>query len=426
MHYGWAIVAASAVTFAIASSTTHTYPVFLVALVSQFGWSRASVAGVMSIARVLSGLLSPALGRLVDKLGPRKMMGVGAILVAAGYLASSQVTDLWQFYVVYSLFIFIGTMCIGSLSILTILNQWFMKRKGLAIGLTDVGTGLGVLLFVPLTGFIVSGGGWRWAYATLALLTIVIVPVALLFQRNRPADKGLAPYGATAANSTASETAAATQSSGDPPQTQKQWTIGEALSSNRFWLLFVAQTFGPLGVMVVTMHEVAMLVDIGYEPMIAAAIFSLTGPTGMVGRFVVPTMSDRFGRHNIYILATSGIIVGTATLAFLSRGSPSWLPYVATIIFGMTYATEGPLIGAAAGDLFRSRSFGTIYGVLLVGQGIGSAFGAWQAGYLFDTTGSYTVAFLVGAASLAISACCYWLAVSPRRLKPVLAHRGIR
>ncbi|HEX2924316.1 MAG TPA: MFS transporter, partial [Chloroflexota bacterium] len=198
-----------------------------------------------------------------------------------------------------------------------------------------------------------------------------------------------------------------------------RWSVADAVGTGRFWLLTATLALAVLTHQMLFVHQAAYLVDGGYDRMLAASVVGLIGLASIPSKIMWGIVCDRLGRERAFTLGTVALLVGIALLV-LARVVPSpaiLLLYVA--VFAMGYAATPPILSTATADVFGGRSFGAIYGLVCIGQGVGSAFGAWVAGYIFDVSGSYAAAFVVGGLSAIAGSGCLWLA-APRMVRRVV------
>ncbi len=388
------------VTLAIASGLYFSFPIFFVALLEEFGWSRGATAAAFSISSVTQGLLSPIVGMLVDRLGPRRIMLGGACLLGSACALSSQIGSLWSLYTVTGVLAAAGVCAVSWVPTGALIARWFTERRSSMMGLAFSGMGAGVLVIGPLAQWLIEGYGWRAAYLVLGVGTLlVLVPVIWLGVReapvvaapNRGAMGGPAPWPATAGGE-----------------------IGDALRTPAFWALFCAYLCTPLAVFSVVTHQVAFAVDQGFPRLLVAGIFGLTGLLSVVGRIVFGIAADRIGRAPSATISYACTAVGTLCLLGLEVWPHVAALYAYAFFFGLGFGARGPIITAIAVDLFPGRRFGVIYGILSVGNGIGGGIAPWFGGVVHDLTGSYRLAFLIAVGFCALGAVCFWLA-RPRR-----------
>ena len=410
IFYGWVIVAVSTLVFALVRGVNDAFSVFFVAWLEEFGWRRAAVAGVFSCARLTEGAISVGVGMLSDRFGLRRVVPISAVLAALGLILASRAQALWMLYIAYGLIFAVGYCGLGELSHVPLISRWFVKKRGMAIGIALAGMGLGILLIVPLTQLCILKFGWRWAYLALAGLILVgVIPPTLLWQRERPEDMGLSPDGETPA-STLRRVDTRRQSRSHPTPARQEWTLRMALRTSTLWCLFVMRVFTPLGMMMVVPHHVAYLVGHGFDKQIAALAFGSLGEFSFTGRILFGWLSDHMGQVTTIMASYSLSILGTILLMSLQDPSHLWLLWCHIAIYGMGFGSRCPLTSALVTQIFQGRSWGAILGFLEIGSGLGGTLGPLASGALFDWTGSYTVSFVTSMVMLALAVLCAWLA----------------
>lgn len=425
--YGWLVVASFFVALTISQGIYYSFTVFFVALLEEYGWGRAATAGVFSVFVLVSSFGGVVAGALVDRFGPRSATAVGAILLAVGTAACSQLTELWEFYLYFGVVCGLGTALAGWVPCVAVVSRWFTNRRAAATGIASAGIGLGIVTVVPLCQFIISSAGWRSAYLVLAALSLLgIMPHALMLQVGRPEELGLKPDG-TAATRPAGLTAMARRGRRLLVVNERwascSWSVGMAVRTMPFWLLSVCFLLYPVTSQMLWVHQVAYLVDGGYDKMVAASVVGLAGFVSIPGKILWGMVGDRLGRETTFSMGICCIVVAILLL-ILTRTFPGvWLVLLFAVAFSVGYSVTAPLGPAAAADIFAGRQFGAIYGVLHVAIGVGSAFGAWLGGYVFDATGSYLVAFAVAVACSTVSAACIWLA-APRKVRRMVREEA--
>lgn len=416
--YGWVVVAVAFVCLGMAYTVQNSFSIFFVAILDEYGWDRGSTALAFSVFTLVYGLGSPVTGALVDRLGPRVVVPLGAVILSAGLFACSQVSQPWQLYAAYGLVTAIGVNALGTIVNVTVLSNWFQRQRGIAIGLAASGIGVGMLILVPIMQYIIGAHGWRTAYLSFAVLVLVTLPaLGIMFHRHRPEDMGLLPDGRTADTAVDDQSRPAVRVV-DEEWVAHDWTTTAAASTRRFWLLFASVLSAMVALQVVMVHQAAYLKDQGFDPMLAASAVALVGIFGSIGKICWGTLSDRLGREAAYSLGVGCLIVGVVVLGVATDASRPWVVYAYTALFGIGYGVFAPLFPAAAADLFQGRRFASIYGVLCVGSGSGSALGSWLGGHVFDLSGGYGVAFAAAGAAAVLSITGFWLA-GPRRVRQV-------
>jgi MFS family permease len=389
------VVAAVWITLAIASGLYFSFPVFFVALLEDFGWSRGATAAAFSIASIVQGVLSPVVGALVDRLGPRRVMLGGACVLGAACALSSRIDSLGSLYLTIGVLAAAGACAVSWVPAGTLIARWFAAGRGSAMGIAFSGMGAGVLAVGPLAQWLIAGFGWRAAYLVLGLGTLAVLPTVVWLGVH---DGPVPPRPARAAA---------------PGAAGWGREIGDALATRAFWALFVAYLCTPLAVFTVVTHQVAFAVDRGFPRLFVASIFGLTGLLSVVGRIGFGIAADRIGRATSAAVSYGCTAVGTLCLLGLEVWPHAAALYAYAVFFGLGFGARGPIITAMASQLFPGR-FGAIYGLLSVGNGIGGGVAPWFAGLVHDLTGSYRLAFLIAVGFCAVGAACFALARPPR------------
>src|SRR6185503_2869230 len=385
-------LAVTVVTLALAYGVWYAYSVFLVALLREFGWSRSVLAGAFSLFTLVSGGAGPVLGALADRFGPRRLILMGGVLLAASLWADSFVTRAWHLYVAFGLVTAIGVATAGWTPAVVMVQRQWSARLGLALGIAGSGVGLGIFLVVPLCQALIDAFGWRWAFRGLGTLALLwILPATLLFVHDVPA---------------APRPVAATGGSVEPAGHSLQ----RALASPSFRLIGLAVFLGSICSQTLHVHQAAFLVDQGLPAMAAASVISAVGAASIVGKTGGGFVSDLLPRETVYALGMLGMIGGVGVL-WLVAGSPSpWLARGYGVLFGVGYSVTAFVVPAMMSDRFRGPHFGAIFGATQVA----SALGAWLAGRIFDATGSYAIAFSGAAGAAAVAAVSVWASRMPR------------
>lgn len=414
--YGWTIVGVSFVTLAISFGIWYSFSVFFVAILSEFGWSRAATAGVFSMFMVVHSGLAIVIGSLLDRFGPRKLIPFGSILVAMGLLASSRIEALWQLYLFYGVVTAIGICSIGYISHSILLPNWFLKKRGLAIGIAMAGIGVGMQVIVPVTQNIISRFGWRTAYCLLgAVILIIVIPLNAVFQRRNPEEIGELPDGERRPVDHQVPMKENFRSTSIAESIPAEWTLGDTLRTSRFWFLFLTFFFTPMAIQGTLIHQVAHVVDKGFSAERGAFFFGLAGIMGSAGKILFGYLSDRIGREKAFAIGIGCAFFGVLSLMCLRPGHGQLL-YGYAILFGLGYGSIAPIFPSQAADLFHGAHFGRIYGFLSIAGGLGGATGAWLSGKIFDLTASYGIAFFGVLSALVIIVFFFWF-TSPALLR---------
>lgn len=428
-YYGWAIVAATFVCFAIGYASQHSFSIFFVAILQEYGWPRAVTAGAMSLFFVVYGLYAIVAGWMIDRFGPRLALPAGAIVLALGLLLITRMNSVLELYLLYGVVVAAGLTTFGTVPTFTVLNNWFIRKRGTAGGLATSGIGVGMLLLVPLLQGIINSHGWRTAYLVLAAVTLLVVPtLAFTVFRYRPQDMGLLPDGEGPARHNASSRgslASADAAIVDREWAATEWTLARAAATSRFWYLVFGRLLEMTALQMVLVHQAAYMVDAGFDKMLAASVVGAIGIVGSGGKIMWGAVSDRIGRELSYTLAFTTGTAGVVLLLSIGPASPPWMLYVYALVYGVCYGASAVLCPVLSADIFHSKRFGSILGGIYVGSGVGSAIGAFLAGYIFDATRSYSWAFILMIPAMWTSCLLFWLA-GPRKVRMVAGRARVQ
>jgi MFS family permease len=370
-----------------------TFGVFFVAMLDAFGWSRAATAGAISLAIIFEGACLPFAGGLIDRIGARKTLTLGGLILALGLGLSSTISSIWQFYFWVGIVSAAGIALIGMVPHVAIISREFPQRRGTALGIAWAGGGVGIVLLVPITSLMISHWGWSMAYVGLAAITaLLVIPPVKFF---------LPARSSTAANVVAKDTAPVNKPAEEPGGTD--WTVKRALTNPAFWLLFSARTLASMGNQVIVTHQIAHVVDIGFAKVFAATIFGLMGVISIAGRILFGYLADVMRREMVFTWVQIISAVGILALLVMRDNSLPWLLYLYAVCYGLGQGSRALVLSAISADIFHGRHFGAIFGYFTFSIGLGGAIGAWLGGFLFDVTHSYVVPFWVSLACLIVS-----------------------
>jgi MFS family permease len=412
-YYGWIIVAVALVSMAFWFGIRSSFSIFYVALLDDFPWNRGDSAGVQSMAMITYTIMAPLVGGLIDRFGPRRVVVLGILVLTLGLMLCSTIKTLIQFYLYYGVIMGTGITCIGIVTYSAILAHWFEKKRGLASGIAVSGMGIGTFLLVPLSQHLISMLGWRLTFLlTGGLALIILLPVNALFLRHKPQELGQYPDGLNHA-----EVSKKTELDVNAEKkTTIDWTIKEASRTGRFWALMIFPFLAVLGVYIILVHNVKFLVDQGIDKMTAALIFALVGIVSSIFRIFWGWLSDRIGREVTFTLGIICICLGVGSLLLIEAFGLNQFTYTFFIFFGMGWGVTAPMLMSVSADLFKGKVYGLIYGFVEAGVGIAGATGAWVAGFIFDQTQSYHLAFILAIVAFVSSCVFIWIA-APRKFR---------
>jgi len=418
IFHGWLIVAASMVVHALGYGTRYSFAVIFPSLLEEFQWPRDITAAMLSLHLLVYGFVAPVAGDLVDRIGPRKTMTFGTMLLALGLALSGQGSEPWHFYVSFGALTGTGLCLIGSVPFTTIITNWFERKRGLALSLMFFGTG-GAFACYPGIAFLINSVSWRNTFVIEAIvITGFMLPLIILIVRYHPREKGLITDGVLEPRGTSP-----TPDKGAPQITHQgwaatDWTLPKAARTSRFWLLCLS-TFSLWGIAehILFAHHVAFAIDLGYSAIYASSVLSLLGILFAFGS-LAGLISDRIGRELTMTIATVIGISGILALTVIRDTSQPWLLYYYAIAGGLGFGLTAPTIAASVTDIFQGPKVGSTIGFVWFSFATGGAIGPWLGGWIFELAGSYLVAFIVAIVLYAVACAAIWLA-APRKVRLV-------
>ncbi len=425
MFYGWFIVGAGIMAYALGYGARYSFSVIFPSLLEEFHWPRDTTAIMLSAHLLAYGFVAPLAGNMVDRLGPRKTMALGTILLSLGLALSSLGNTPWHFYLSFGVLSGAGLCLIGAVPFTTVLRNWFEKKRGLAFSLLFFGAG-GAFAWYPGIAFLVNSGGWRYAFKVEAVIVgALMLPIILLIVRYHPRDKGLFSDGASKSPGNPANAGGGENHIVDPAWAARDWTLPQAVKTARFWLLCLT-TFSIWGIMqhILVAHHVAFATDLGYSKIYASSVLSLFGIFFALGSLAA-FISDRIGREVTMTIGTVIGISGIFVLTLLTDASNPWMLYYYSIVFGFGVGMSGPLIAATVTDIFQGPKVGATIGFVWFSFAVGGTIGPWLGGWLFELTHNYEIAFMVAMVWYAIGCAAMWLA-APRKVRLVPGHVKLR
>jgi MFS family permease len=415
-YYGWLIVGIAFVTMAIGVTARTSFSLLMPPLIDEFGWDRGLAAGAFSFGFLVSAVISPVVGRVMDKRGPRVVILTGVVLMSAGLFLAPFIERPWHLYVTLGVLVGGGANMMTYTAHSQFLPNWFLRRRGLAISLAFAGAGVGAIVLLPWLQTIILGEGWRascWAIGWLVVL--VLAPLNLLV-RKKPEDIGLLPDGAARpASGTASRQAAHIV---DAAWVATEWTLARAVRTARFWWIVFGYFCALVAWYAVQVHQTKYLVEIGFTPLVAAWALGAVSVVAIPGQIILGGLSDRIGREWIWTAGCAGFAICYAALIALEHTPSTALLYVMVFAQGFFGYALTSVMGPIVVEVFEGPHFGSIFGTISVALISGGAAGPWIAGVIHDASGSYRLAFLFIIGCCIASAIAIWLA-APRKVRTV-------
>jgi MFS family permease len=415
-YYGWLIIGIAFVTMAIAVTARTAFSLLLPPLIDEFGWNRGLVAGAFSFGFLVSAVLAPIFGRLMDRNGPRVVIGSGVCLMGTGLLMARAIEHPWQLYATLGVLVSAGANFTTYTAHSLFLPNWFIRRRGLAISIAFSGAGIGAIVLLPWLQTIIDRDGWRASCTTMGLLVLLVIGPLVLLVRRGPQDVGLLPDGASRTART--DATRRTSNVVDSAWVAIDWTLARAMRTSRFWWIVLGYFCALFAWYAVQVHQTKYLVEVGFSPLMAAWSLGIVSIVAIPGQIGLGALSDRVGREWVWTVACCGFAVCYAALTALERGPSHKLLYLMVVSQGFLGYALATVMGPIVAEIFEGPHYGSIFGTITVALIGGGATGPWVAGVIHDATGSYRLAFLLAIACCIVSAAAIWMA-APRKVRVV-------
>lgn len=420
LYYGWIVVLASALIFMIGAGVFfYGFGTFFNPIREHFGWAAAVTAGAFTLYRLEGGIAAPVVGFLVDRHGPRKLMLAGLLVMGIGFVLMSRVNTIWTFYlafIVASIGFSAGVGVVG----MTAVSNWFVKKRGRALGITMAGAGLAGVM-APVLHWLIDSFGWRTALVVIAVaIWALCLPLAALI-RSRPEEYGLLPDGERPRPQSAQQPAPALNAAATRASAAKESARGEvnvtwkdAVRTRTFWFLALASGFSNLTTSGTIVLVIPHLENVGISPGLAALAITFITVVSIIGRLGGGWFADRYDKRYIMALGLAMQAVGVLVLAFVDA---AWMIIPFVLLYAPGYGATIPIRPALAGEAFGRKAFGAIQGSVQGVMTLLSVPGPLMGGLFFDATGSYSWAFLVFAAVTVVAVPCALL-ITPAASTP--------
>ena len=379
----------------IGRGVTETFAVFLLPVEQAFQASRSEMLLTYAIFNLVYGLAAPFTGQLIDRAGPRAAYALGLTMLGCGYIVAGSATTLYVYYLGVGVMGGLGAAGLGMVVASSIMSRWFERRLGAVMSLPYAALGAGMLVIPPATQLLMEHVHWTRAYQILGLSVLAVLPVVWLLPLKR--------IGAGSAVWQAGRAAVADGSA------NSGWTLRQATRTSAFWRLFCAYFATSVASYSVAPQMVAYLVEQGYDKLLAASAFGMTGACSAIGIVAMGAISDRIGRRHAAIISYVSSILGVLALIGVASLHVFWPVYGFILLFGLMQGVRGPIILALVATVFRGGAVGSIFGALTLAPGLGAAIGAWGSGYLHDITGGYAASFLLGITGSLVGMISFWL-----------------
>jgi len=418
LHPAWLALGVTFLVLLVAAAVRATPSVLFLPLEQEFRWSRSTVSLAVSVNILLYGLVGPFAGALMQRLGVRRTTLIALTLLASGVSLATLVRQPWQLVLVWGVVVGVGSGMAALVLGATIVNRWFVARRGLAMGILTASTATGQLIFLPLLASLIQRQGWRPSVLVVAAAAALMIPLVFILLRERPSDVGLAPYGGTVDTPPAAITA-------NPARVAIQ-ALADGLHSRDFWLLtltFVicgASTNGLVGT-----HLIPAAHDHGIPEVRAAGLLAIMGIFDLAGTTASGWLSDRWDSRRLlaWYYGLRGLSLLFLPFALATPGGALW---VFAVFYGLDWIATVPPTVKLATDAFGAARAPVMFGWIAAGHQVGAALTALTAGWIRTTLGDYQIAFW-GSGTLCLAAALLALQVGrgSRRRLPALGTAGV-
>ena len=389
IHWAWVVAAVSFVAILGAAGFRSIPGVMMNPLHHEFGWSHGTVGLAMSVNMMLYGLTAPFAAALMDRFGVRPVLTVSLLLIATGSASSIAMTASWQLVLLWGVLVGIGTGAISMGFVAIIATRWFEQRRGLVTGVLTAASATGQLLFLPVVAAVTTQHGWRWASLIVAAASLAVVPLVALFMRNRPADLGLAPYGATELAPPIPAPAGGFKTAFDGLRIGARTRV--------FWLL--AGSFAICGMTtngLIGTHFIPAANDHGMPTTVAAGLLATIGILDVAGTVFSGWLTDRVDPRLLLLVYYAGRGLSLMLLPALLSPHAEPSTWVFVIFYGLDWVATVPPTIVLCRDYFGDRS-PVVFGWVFASHQVGAAVAAAGAGWLRDLNGNYDLAFQLAA-----------------------------
>jgi MFS transporter, OFA family, oxalate/formate antiporter len=380
--YGYILVILGFLCLMVAAGSWDSFGVYMKPLLSDYGWTRATISSSYSLSLVIFGGIGVIAGGLTDRFGPRLVLTCCGLFLGAGYILLSQLNSLWQLFLFEGVIIGIGMSGLYA-PILGIVARWFAKRRALMTGVVLAGLGIGQLLGPPVISRLILGYDWRFSYLCLGVTVLAIVVICAQFLKRDPFQMGLAPYGSAEIQRQV------------PTLSVSAYSLKEATRTWQLWIMLLIKFCFGYYMFSFIVHIIPHGIDLGISPVNASNILAVSGGGVVIGNFWSGQLVDKIGPRRVFILC---FISALAMMLLLVWTRELWMLYSIGFILGLAnggnMTSDSPMIVR----LFGLKSVGSIVGASSGTFSLGAAIGPICTGYIFDSSGSYQLAFFIGSA----------------------------
>ena len=383
LFWGWYIVAGAFLLMALGYGARYSFGIFVQPLTVDNGWSRSVVSLAASINLLVYAAAGIGCGKLLDRVAPCWIVTAGVVVSAVGFFICTVAKTPWVFYLAYGVLYGFGLAWMGTVTVVSSVGKWFVRKRGLAIGISSMGVSFGTLTLTPVAAYILEHFSLKAGFLFLGINLLIpgLLIAQLLMRRTVPEAYGLKPDG----DGPAEGQRAAASGLTTPPAPV---SVKDLRKDSRFWMLALCHGTAVMVALMAFVHQVPYAIDNGIDKIAAATSLGAIGFAGLAGQFFFGWISDRI-RDPKYSAALGYIFMAAGTVMLLHTRTVEMLLAYA-MVFGFGYGCLGPLLPIIAADRFGHQTMGAVFGLqTFFVVGVGGALGPLVGGLIYDATGSY-------------------------------------
>ncbi|MBC8246766.1 MAG: MFS transporter [Deltaproteobacteria bacterium] len=395
IFWGWYVVMGSFFIMIVTYGVRYSFGVFVKPMFAEYNWPMTIISLGASVNLVMYACSSLFTGWLLDRIAPKWVMTIGILVTTLGLILSSFIKTPLHLYLCYGVLVGAGSAGCGAVVSSATVGKWFVRHRGLAIGISSMGIGVGTMIMAPFAGYIVKQYGWRIGFLSIGTLMLVVgIIISQIFMgKTGPEEMGLLPDG----DRSEEEANVSVQTKQSPEKV----SIKPVLKDTRFWLLAVCNIFAVMTVMMTFVHQIPYAVNNGIDKLEAAAALGVVGMTGSLGKFFFGWFSDRI--RDAKYSAAFGLFVMSVGMFLLLKAKTVFLLYLFALVYGFGYGSLAPVMPYLVSERFGRHILGAAYGLLIFfATGFGGSIGPVLGGYIYDKTGSYDLGWVINMVILVI------------------------
>ena len=388
VFWGWHVVLGGFLALCLSYGVRYSFGVFVYPMFQETGWPMSVISISASVNILTYAIAGIFFGRLADRIAPKWIMTTGSMLTATGFYFLIHAETPAGLYLSYGILCGVGHACLGMVVCAAAIGKWFIRKRGVALGLSSMGIGVGTMLMGPAAAYIVGAYGWRAGFVVFGalILALGILIGQVLMGKTTPEANGLRPDGDPAVREGPGPAAVPEQRAGT--------SLRPVLTDRRFWVLAVCNSLATATLMMVFVHQVAYAVGNHIGKFEAAAALGIVGLTSSGSKFFFGWLCDRLA--DAKYAAALGFFLMAIGMGLLIGADTAVVLYLFAVIFGIGYGSMAPLMPYLTADRFGAQVLGSAYGMLIFFvAGIGGSIGPVIGGLIYDRTGSYGNAWLL-------------------------------